>query len=66
MVEIVNNATIDAALELRHKVDKALAMGFSAELIGAALMVEKGLDPGHVLGPMPRSLDSLIHTGMAR
>lgn len=62
MVTIVNNNTINAALELRDKVDRALSMGIPAETIGAALMVEKGLDPGQVSGPVPNSLDALLYS----
>ncbi len=60
MVTVVDNKTINAALELRAKVDRALSMGIPAETIGAALMKEKGLDPGVVKGPVPPSLDSLL------
>lgn len=63
MVTVVDSSTISAALDLRSKVDTALAMGIPAETIGAALMVEKGLDPGIVNGPVPRSLDALISSG---
>ncbi len=63
MVTIVDNKVINAALELRDKVDQALSMGISAEMIGAALMVEKGLDPGKVSGPIPNSLDALLYSG---
>jgi hypothetical protein len=63
MVTIVDNKVINAALELRDKVDQALSMGISAEMIGAALMVEKGLDPGKVSGPVPNSLDALLYSG---
>lgn len=62
MVTIVNNNTVNAALELRDKVDKALSLGISAETIGAALMVETGLDPGKVSGPIPNSLDALLYS----
>lgn len=62
MVTIVDNKTINAALELRDKVDRALSMGIPAETIGAALMVEKGLDPGHISGPVPHSLDALLYS----
>lgn len=60
MVTVVDNKTINAALELRAKVDKALSMGIPPETIGAALMVEKGLDPGTMNGPVPPSLDYLL------
>ena len=60
MVNIIDNNTINAALELRDKVDHALSLGISAETIGAALMVETGLDPGKIKGPIPRSLDALL------
>lgn len=60
MVTVVDNKTINSALELRDKVDMALSMGISAETIGAALMIEKGLDPGKIAGPLPPSLDSLL------
>jgi len=60
MINIIDNKTINEALELRDKVDNALSMGFSAETIGAALMVETGLDPGKITGPIPRSLDALL------
>ena len=60
MISIIDNQTIDAALELRDKVDHALSLGISAETIGAALMVETGLDPGKINGPIPRSLDALL------
>ena len=60
MVTVVDSKTINAALELRSKVDRALSLGIPAETIGAALMVEKGLDPGIVNGPIPSSLDSLL------
>ena len=63
MVTIVDNKVINAALELRDKVDQALSMGISAEMIGAALMVEKGLDPGKISGPIPNSLDALLYSG---
>jgi hypothetical protein len=63
MVTIVDNKVINAALELRDKVDQALSMGISAEMIGAALMVEKGLDLGKVSGPIPNSLDALLYSG---
>jgi len=63
MVTIVDNKVINAALELRDKVDQALSMGIPAEMIGAALMVEKGLDPGKVSGPIPNSLDALLYSG---
>jgi hypothetical protein len=63
MVTMVNNKVINAALEIRDKVDQALSMGISAEMIGAALMVEKGLDPGKVSGPIPNSLDALLYSG---
>ena len=63
MVTVVDNNTINAALVLRHKVDEALSMGIPAEVIGAALMVEGGLDPGSVNGPVPQSLDALLSTG---
>ena len=56
----VDNKTIKAAVELRNKVDHALSLGIAAETIGAALMVETGLDPGKIKGPIPRSLDSLL------
>ncbi len=62
MVKTVKHTSIER--ELCYKVDKALSMGFSAELIGAALMIEEGLDPGPVPGPIPLSLDSLLHAGM--
>ncbi len=62
MVTVVDNNIINAALDLRHKVDTALSMGISAETIGAALMVEKGLDPGKIDGPIPISLDALLRT----
>ncbi len=62
MVTIVDNNTINAALELRDKVDQALSLGIPAETIGAALMIEKGLDPGKVTGPIPHSLDALLVT----
>ena len=64
-ITTIDNNTINAALELRDKVDRALSMGISAETIGAALMVEKGLDPGRISGPLPRSLDALLMTGAA-
>ena len=57
---VIDAAVIMAALDLRTKVEKALSMGIPAETIGAALMVEKGLDPGKVRGPVPRSLDDLL------
>jgi len=60
MISIIDNQTINAALELRDKVDHALSLGISAETIGAALMVETGLDPGKINGPIPRSLDALL------
>ncbi len=60
MVKIIDNNTINAALELRDKVDHALSLGISAETIGAALMVEIGLDPGKMSGPIPHSLDALL------
>ena len=60
MIDIIDNKTINAALELRKKVDHALSLGISAESIGAALMVEKGLDPGKINGPIPSSLDALL------
>jgi len=60
MISIIDNQTIDAALELRDKVDHALSLGISAETIGAALMIETGLDPGKINGPIPRSLDALL------
>ena len=63
MLTVVDNKTINAALELRAKVDRALSLGIPAEVIGAALMVEKGLDPGIVNGPIPSSLDSLLVSG---
>ena len=63
MVTVVDNNTINAALDLRSKVDTALSMGIPAETIGAALMIEKGLDPGQVSGPLPASLDALLSTG---
>ncbi len=63
MVTVVDNETINTALDLRSKVDAALSMGISAEMIGAALMVEKGLDPGKMTGPAPSSLDALINAG---
>lgn len=59
MAAFVDNATVDAALELRKKVDQALAMGITAETIGAVLMAEKGLDPGGIQTPAP-SLDALL------
>lgn len=62
MVTIVDNNTINAALELRDKVDRALSLGISAETIGAALMVETGLDPGKISGPIPHSLDALLYS----
>ncbi len=61
MVERIDSATIDAALELRRKIDTALDLGYTPETIGAALMVEKGLDPGKVHGPIPLSLDSMLN-----
>ena len=64
-ITTIDNNTINAALELRDKVDRALSMGISAETIGAALMVEKGLDPGRVKGPLPHSLDALLMSGAA-
>ncbi len=64
-ITTIDNNTINAALELRDKVDRALSMGISAETIGAALMVEKGLDPGRVTGPLPHSLDALLRSGAA-
>jgi len=60
MISIIDNQTINAALELRDKVDHALSLGISAETIGAALMIETGLDPGKINGPVPRSLDALL------
>ena len=63
MVTVVDNNTINAALDLRHKVDEALSMGISAETIGAVLMVETGLDPGQVNGPIPSSMDALLRSG---
>ena len=60
MVTVIDNNVVNAALELRDKVDRALSLGISAETIGAALMVEKGLDPGRIKGPVPRSLDALL------
>ncbi len=60
MISIIDNKTINAALELRDKVDYALSLGISAESIGAALMMETGLDPGKISGPIPRSLDALL------
>ena len=59
-MRVIDKNTINAALELRDKVDHALSMGIAAETIGAALMVETGLDPGKVNGPIPRSLDALL------
>ncbi|RKX69470.1 MAG: hypothetical protein DRP60_16620 [Spirochaetes bacterium] len=60
MISIIDNKTINAALELRDKVDYALSLGISAESIGAALMMETGLDPGKISGPVPHSLDALL------
>ena len=60
MIDIIDDKTINAALELRNKVDHALSLGISAESIGAALMIETGLDPGKINGPVPRSLDALL------
>jgi hypothetical protein len=60
MITVVDNSTINSALELRDKVDRALSLGIPAETIGAALMMEKGLDPGKIHGPVPRSLDALL------
>ncbi len=60
MISIIDNRTINAALELRDKVDYALSLGISAETIGAALMVETGLNPGKISGPIPHSLDALL------
>ena len=62
MVTVVDNKTINAALDLRHKVDEALSLGISAETIGAVLMVETGLDPGKVKGPIPPSMDALLRS----
>lgn len=64
MVTVVDNRIINAALDLRSKVDTALSMGIPAEIIGAALMVEKGLDPGITDGPVPSSLDALLSSGV--
>jgi len=60
MIDIIDKQTINEALELRKKVDHALSLGISAETIGAVLMLETGLDPGKVNGPIPRSLDALL------
>ena len=60
MVTVIDNNIVNSALELREKVDRALSLGISAETIGAALMVEKGLDPGRIKGPIPHSLDALL------
>lgn len=61
---IIDSKTIAKALNLRDKVDRALELGIPAETIGAALMAEKGLDPGPVSGPIPRSLDELLTAGV--
>jgi len=60
MMTAVNDKMLESALDLRQKVDKALSLGIPAETIGAALMIEKGLDPGRLTGPRPHSLDSLL------
>ena len=48
MLSAVDDKLIINALDLRKKIDTALEMGIPAESIGAALMLEKGLDPGDV------------------
>ncbi|MCG8452806.1 MAG: hypothetical protein MI717_06475 [Spirochaetales bacterium] len=60
MVQIIDQRTIHAALELREKVDRALNLGIAAETIGAALMLEQGLDPGASAERKFRSLDALL------
>lgn len=60
VITVIDTNTINSALELRDKVDRALSLGIPAETIGAVLMVEKGLDPGQITGPIPRSLDALL------
>lgn len=59
----MNEEIIRRALKLREKVDLALSLGFSAETIGATLMVEKGIDPGKNQIPRAASLDDLIISG---
>jgi len=62
MLSAVDDKLIINALDLRKKIDTALEMGIPAESIGAALMLEKGLDPGNNSINIPHSLDALIYS----